>query len=105
MSVVRKQLERLGPYQALFLLAVPTLCVEPLKFLAVAIAGKGHWLTGAAMITAAYAFSLLVLERLFVIVKPKLLKLRWFAIIWDWFVKIRTALLAPFRYLAAKFAN
>jgi len=105
MSVVRKQLERLGPYQALFLLAAPTLCVEPLKFVAVAIAGKGHWLTGAAMIAATYAFSLLVLERLFVIVKPTLLKLRWFAIIWDWFVKIRSALLAPFRYLAAKFAN
>jgi hypothetical protein len=105
MSVVRKQLERLGPYQALFLLAVPTLCVEPLKFLAVAVAGKGHWLTGAAMITAAYAFSLHVLERLFVIVKPKLLKLLWFAIIWGWFVRIRSALLAPFRYLAAKFAN
>jgi hypothetical protein len=86
----------------LFLLAVPTLCVGPLKFVAVAVAGKGHWLTGATMITGAYAFSLLVLGRLFVIVKPKLLKLLCFAIIWGWFVNMRSALLAPFRYLAAK---
>jgi Methyltransferase domain len=48
---------------------------------------------------------LLVLGRLFVIVKPKLLKLLCFAIIWGWFVNMRSALLAPFRCLAAKFAN
>jgi hypothetical protein len=40
------------------LLAVPTSMVEPLKLVAVAIAGEGHWVTGTIMIVAAYATSL-----------------------------------------------
>lgn len=51
---------------------------------------KGHWITGTAMIIACYAFSLLVIERLFVIVKPKLLTIPWFAKLWEAFVFART---------------
>jgi hypothetical protein len=69
----RRAIERLGPYQSLALLAVPLCVVEPAKLVAVAIAGKGHWITGTGMLVAAYAVSILVVERLFLIVKPKLL--------------------------------
>jgi len=34
------------------LLAVPTATVEPLKLVAVAVAGEGHWIAGTAMIVA-----------------------------------------------------
>jgi hypothetical protein len=34
------------------------------------------------IIIAAYAASVLIIERLFAVVKPKLLKLRWFAKLW-----------------------
>jgi hypothetical protein len=94
---LRHSIERLGPYQSLLLLAVPTSLVEPLKLIAVAIAGDGHWITGTAMIVAAYAASLLFVERLFRIVKPKLLKLRWFARPWCKFIILRYALTACFR--------
>jgi hypothetical protein len=47
--------------------------VEPLKLGAIFIAGSGHWITGLAAIICAYALSLGVVERLFIIVKPKLL--------------------------------
>jgi hypothetical protein len=50
----------------LALLLVP----EPLKLVAIAIAGKRHWLTGTGMIIANYAASILVVERLFGVVKP-----------------------------------
>ena len=83
---VRRRIEALGPYQSLFLLAVPTALVEPFKLVAVAVAGDGHWITGTCMIIAAYATSLLVVERLFVIVKPKLMRLSWFARAWHWLV-------------------
>lgn len=76
---LRRRIESLGPYQSLVLLAVPTALVEPLKLIAVAVAGDGHWITGTVMIVAAYAASLLLVERLFRIVKPKLLTLPWFA--------------------------
>jgi hypothetical protein len=85
----RRAIERLGPYQSLVLLAVPFFVVEPLKLVAVAIAGKGHWITGTGMIIAAYAASIFVVERLFLIVKPKLLKLEWFAWAWTRFVAVR----------------
>jgi hypothetical protein len=86
---LRRTIEGLGPYPSLLLLAVPTATVEPLKLAAVAVAGKGHWITGTAMIVACYAFSFLVLERLFVIVKPKLLTIPWFAKLWEGFVFVR----------------
>ena len=68
-------IEGLGPYPSLALLAVPICIVEPLKLIAVAIAGKGHWFTGTAVIVVAYAASLCLIERLFTVVKPKL---HWF---------------------------
>ena len=89
LSRVRRSIEGLGPYPSLLVLAVPMSLIEPLKLAAVAIAGKGHWLAGTVIIVCAYAASLLVVERLFRIVKPKLLKLPWFARLWNWFVAIR----------------
>ena len=89
----RAWIESLGPYQSLLLLAVPTCLVEPMKVAAVAVAGDGHWVTGTGMIVAAYATSLLLVERLFLIVKPKLLTLPWFAAMWARFVVLRATVL------------
>jgi hypothetical protein len=94
---LRGYIEGLGPYQSLALLAVPTSLVEPLKLVAVAVAGDGHWITGTVMIIAAYAASLLLVERLFSIVKPKLLTLPWFARLWCWVVTARGKVFGLFR--------
>jgi hypothetical protein len=85
---LRAYIERLGPYQSLALLLVPVGIVEPLKLIAVALVGEGHWITGTAMMVVAYSGSLLVVERLFRIVKPKLLTLPWFARIWGCFTAL-----------------
>jgi hypothetical protein len=94
---LRRSIEGLGPYQSLVLLLIPTSLVEPLKLIAVAVAGEGHWITGTVMIVIAYAASLLLVERLFMIVKPKLLTLPWFARLWDWFVAFRGKAVGLFR--------
>jgi hypothetical protein len=44
--------------------------VEPSKLVALADVGDGRLITGTAMIIAAYATSVLLVERLFRIVKP-----------------------------------
>jgi hypothetical protein len=88
-SNIRHHIEQLGPYQSLVLLAVPTSIVEPLKLAAVAVAGEGHWITGTVVIIAAYCTSVFAIERLFAIVKPKLLTLNWFARLWTWLVGLR----------------
>jgi hypothetical protein len=89
LSRLRQRIEKLGPYPSLILLAVPTCIVEPLKLVAVAVAGEGHWIVGTTVIVAAYATSMLAIERLFVIVKPKLLTLNWFSRLWTWFIGLR----------------
>ncbi len=94
---IRRGIESLGPRQSLALLAVPICIAEPMKLAALAIAGEGHWLGGTAVIIAAYATSLLLVERLFVIVKPKLLKLHWFATLWCWLIVARCRLTRALR--------
>ncbi len=91
---IENKLRRLGPYQSLLVVALPLCLVEPSKLVAVAVLGEGHWITGSAMIVAAYTISLLLIERLFVITKPQLLKLRWFARFWAMVVMIRLRIIA-----------
>ena len=85
----RRRIQKLGPYTSMALLAVPLMLVEPLKLVALFVAGKGHWLAGTWMIVAAYTGSLLIVERLFRAVKPKLMLISWFAAVWMCFVGLR----------------
>src|ERR1700677_4015612 len=94
---IRRPIERLGPYASLLFMAVPLAIVEPLKLAAVFVAGDGHWLIGLGVMIFAYAVSLLITERLFIIVKPKLLTLHWFAVLWSWFVVARDKMLGWLR--------
>jgi hypothetical protein len=94
---LRRLVEGLGPYQSFALLLVSIGLVEPLKLIAVAVAGDGHWIIGTVMIVAAYAAGLLLVDRLFVVVKPKLLTLPWFARLWRWFVAVRSKAVRLFR--------
>ena len=92
-------LKRLGPYQSLSILAVPLAFVEPLKLVALFVVGGGHFIAGVLVMICAYAGSLFITERLFVVLKPKLLALPWFAIAWRWFVIVRDKL--AYRFLRA----
>ena len=82
-------LNRLSPYQSLVVLAVPLAIVEPLKLVALAALGGGHFMAGVLVMICAYAGSLFITERLFCVLKPKLLCLRWFAFAWCRFVVAR----------------
>jgi hypothetical protein len=94
LSGIRRRIQKLGPYQSLILILLPLLLVEPLKLVALVIAGKGYWLAGTGMITGAYATSLLCVERLFRALKPKLLMMSWFANGWAWFSAFRDKMIA-----------
>jgi hypothetical protein len=78
-ALARRKIQQIGPYKSLALLFVPLLIVEPLKIAGVAFAGLGHWVGGACMIVGAYAAGLLIVDRLFRVVKSKLLTMKWFA--------------------------
>jgi hypothetical protein len=92
----RAWVDALRPYQCLLILAVPIGIVEPLKLVAVALLGAGHWIAGTSMIAGAYAVSLLLVERLLVLFKPKLLKLPWLAKVWAFSVVLKYRFLRRF---------
>ena len=70
---ISRSLKNLTPYQSLLVLGVPLAIIEPFKLIAVVVAGDGHFIAGVVVMICAYGFSLFVTERLFTIVKPKLL--------------------------------
>ena len=78
--------------KTLLTLAVPLAIVEPLKLVALFVVGGGHFIAGVLVMICAYAGSLFISERLFVVLKPKLLTLPWFAFAWRWFVTVRDKL-------------
>jgi hypothetical protein len=90
---IHRFLNRICPYQALLILAVPLAIVEPLKLVALFVVGGGHFIAGLLIMICAYAGSLFITERLFVVLKPKLLTLPWFAVAWQWFVTVRDKLI------------
>jgi hypothetical protein len=94
---LRRRIEGLPPYPSLFILAAPLAVVEPLKLATVCIAGEGHWVTSGLVMLFAYAVSLFVTHRMFVVVKPKLLTLPWFARAW---AKFSTACNRAWRWVA-----
>ena len=96
---IRRNIQRLNPYTSLFLLAVPLMLAEPLKLAAIFIFGSGHLLAGLIVMLSAYLVSALLVERLFKIVKPKLLTLSWFMVIWKRFAETRRK---AFRLLKSK---
>jgi hypothetical protein len=78
-AATRRKIQQFGPYKSLAVLLVPLLIVEPVKMTGLAFVGLGHWIGGACMIIGGYAASLLVLDRLYRVVKSKLYTMEWCA--------------------------
>src|SRR5690348_7504717 len=86
---VRRYLQSCNPYISLVVLALPVAIVEPLKLVGVWVFGTGHFLTGTIVIASAYTGSLLVVHRLFKIVKANLLRLSWFTWLWQRYLRLK----------------
>ncbi|KAA2238054.1 hypothetical protein [Salinarimonas soli] len=82
---------RLPPYGVLAVLAVPFLVAEPLKIAGLYALGTGRIAWGVGLQVVGHAVSLLLVERILHAGLPQLLTLRWFAVIWGWFVSVRSA--------------
>ena len=78
-AAIRRKIQQFGPYKSLAVLLVPLLVVEPVKMAGLAFVGLGHWVGGVCMIVGAYAAGLLVVDRLFRVVKSKLYTMPWCA--------------------------
>lgn len=94
---IERRIAALPPYPALLLLAVPALLLLPVKLLAVWLIGQGRVLTGLVVILAAKVLGTALVARLFMLTRPALLTLPWFAQLHDRWLTWKDALLARVR--------
>ena len=76
---IESAVRRAPPWLALVLFCVPALALLPVKLLALWLIGKGHALTGLAVILLAKLIGTAIVARLFNLTQPALMQLARFA--------------------------
>ena len=87
----------LPPYGAFVVFALPTTILLPLKFVAVWLLAGGHVLTASALFIAAKVLSTALIARIFMLTKPALMQIAWFARAYNRFMPWKDALFARIR--------
>lgn len=96
-AAIERLLARLPPYAALIALALPTSLLLPLKFVAIWLLANEHFLSATLLFVGAKIASTALIARVFLLVKPALMRIGWFAALFNWFVPWKDALYAQIR--------
>lgn len=96
-AALERWIAGLPPYPALLVIALPTTLLLPLKFVAVWLLANGYFATATALFFAAKIGSTALIARVFILSKPALMRIPWFAHAYDWFVPWKDALFAQIR--------
>ena len=92
---------RLGPYAALVLMVLPAVLLFPVKLLALWALANGHALLGLAVIVLAKVVGAAAVARLYLLTRPVLLTIVWFARLLGWFLDLKQRWIARLRATAA----
>jgi hypothetical protein len=87
----------LPPYGALAALALPTSLLFPLKFLSLYLLANGQFFLAGALFVFAKIASTALIARIFLLTKPALMRIGWFARAHDWLVPWKDAIFAAIR--------
>ena len=82
-------IQRLPPYPTMLVFLLPGTILLPVKVFAVWLIAQGQPWLGIAVILAAKIVGTAVAARSFVLCKPKLMTIRWFARLHDWLIATR----------------
>lgn len=85
-AMVEGWLATLPPYGALIAFALPTSLLLPLKVAALWLIAHGHALAAAMLFVAAKVVGTAFLARIFILTRPALMRLEWFARLYGWFM-------------------
>lgn len=96
-AAVERWIASLPPYAALFAIALPTTLLLPLKFVAVWLLANNHFASATLLFLGAKLASTALIARVFILTKPALMRIAWFAHLYDWFVPWKDALFAQIR--------
>ena len=97
LAVVERLIARLPPYGALTVFAVPVVTLLPLKFVAMWLLANGKYWSATTLFIGAKLVSTALLARIFLLTKPQLMQISWFARAYDWFVPWKDALFETIR--------
>jgi hypothetical protein len=87
----------LPPYWALTVFALPTIIVLPLKLLSVWLLANGFYFTAGALFLGAKVASTAFIARIFLLTKPALMRIGWFARAYNWLIPWKDAIFARIR--------
>ena len=87
----------LPPYAALVVFALPSLLLMPLKFLALLLIARGQLVLAGVLFAGAKVVATALVARLFLLTRPALMRIPWFAWAYNLFIPWKTALEAYVR--------
>jgi hypothetical protein len=96
-AAVERWIAALPPYAALVTIALPTTLLLPLKFVAVWLLANEHFASATLLFFGAKVASTALIARVFILTKPALMRIGWFARLYNWFVPWKDALFAQIR--------
>lgn len=96
-AALERWIAGLPPYGALVVFALPTTILMPLKFVAVWLLANGFIWTAGGLFLGAKVASTALIARIFMLTKPALMQLAWFARAYNWFMPWKEALFAEIR--------
>lgn len=92
---------RLGPLAALAVFVLPALLLFPVKLLALMAIARGHAMLGLTVFVVAKLAGAAAVARLYMLTRPALLSLAWFARLHNWFVDLKDRWIARLKATAA----
>ncbi|MGE3245933.1 MAG: hypothetical protein AB7F96_21430 [Beijerinckiaceae bacterium] len=88
-SLLVHQVEKLPPYGALLLFALPGISILPFKIGGLWLMARGYFILGGATFLAAKIVGMAFAAFLFELTRPKLMTLAWFAKFYAWVMRAR----------------
>ena len=96
-AAIERTIAGLPPYGALVAFALPTSLLLPLKLVAVWLLANEYFMTATLLFLGAKIVSTALIARVFILTKPALMQIAWFARAYNWFLPWKEALFAEIR--------
>ena len=89
LQALDERIRKLPPYAALVLFVLPAILLFPVKIMALMAIASGHVFTGVCTIVLAKIGGAAAVARLYLLTRPTLLSLPWFARWHNWFIALK----------------
>lgn len=84
-----RQIDRLSPALTLIVFIVPAILLFPLKLVGLWLLAHEYWVSAVTTMVFAKFLGVGVTAFIFDLTRPKLLKMRWFATLYEWVLALR----------------